>query len=289
VRSASTPWAQPSAEDIEAIPTSGCGVVRYTPPTASAPHDGDLCRPATPRGQAVLLVHGGGGYSGDRSGLEPWSRWYRSQGFVTFAVDYTLVGDGSATPVYPSPERDIKAAVQYLRRMSPTLGIDPDGIVVHGSSEGARLGAQVLVTPGDPWFRSPDLWPDVPDHVNGLIGFYGYYDGSSLVADQYFGGDAGSTDPAVIERRAHADSVAQAGAATGPVLLFHGDVDGLIDVSQTERFGRALAEAGTPVTTHILLDENHAFDQRPGDPFTDVGRIAAREILAWIATALPER
>jgi acetyl esterase/lipase len=172
--------------------------------------------------------------------------------------------------------------------MSRTLDIDPEAIVVHGSSAGARLGAQLLVTSGDPWFNSPDLWTGVPDHVNGLVGFYGFYDGTTLLPDEYFGGPAGSSDPAVLDRLSHADSVAQAGQATGPVLLFHGDVDGLIDVGQTERFGRALADSGTPVSTHILVDENHAFDQRPGDPFTDVGRVAAREILRWLSTALPE-
>jgi acetyl esterase/lipase len=97
------PWTEPSDAETSAVPTEACGVVRYTPPTASAPHKGDLCRPARPRGQAVVLIHGGGGYSGDRSGLEPWSRWYRSHGFVTFAIDYTLVGDGTPAPLYPAP------------------------------------------------------------------------------------------------------------------------------------------------------------------------------------------
>lgn len=282
-----TPWARPTADEVAALPESGCGTVRYTPPAASAPHDADMCRPARPSGQAVVLIHGGGGYTGSREGLEPWARWYRSQGLVTLAVDYTLVGDGTAPPVYPAPERDVKAAAQFLRRFSDTLGIDPEAILVHGSSAGARLGAQALVTGGDPWFASPDLWPDVPDHVNGLVAFYGYYDGTSLVTEDYLGGMPTSTDPAVQERLVHADSIGQAAGATGPALLFHGDVDGLVDVSQTERFGRALTESGRTATTRILVDENHAFDQRPGDPFTAIGRRAAREILDWLPTALP--
>jgi acetyl esterase/lipase len=237
----------------------------------------------------VVLIHGGGGYSGSRAGLAPWAEWYQNQGFVTLTIDYTLVGDGTPAPIYPAPERDVKAAVQYLRRFGDQLGIDLESIVVHGSSAGARLGAQVHVTSGGPWFASDDLWPDVPDHSNGLVGFYGYYDGTTLLAEEYLGGPPESRDPAVQERIARADSTTQAPGATGPVLLFHGDVDGLVDVGQTERFGRALTESGTNVTTRILVDENHSFDQRPGDPFTDIGRTAAREIRDWLDRELPAR
>src|SRR5215218_7294045 len=42
-----------------------CGRVTYTPPGAGDRHRATLCRPTdTPRGM-VVLVHGGGGYSGD--------------------------------------------------------------------------------------------------------------------------------------------------------------------------------------------------------------------------------
>jgi acetyl esterase/lipase len=282
-------WSNLSPAEIATLPASGCATVTYTPPAASAAHDADLCRPDETTGRAVILIHGGGGYSGDRAGLAPWTRWYLRQGFVTLAIDYTLVGDGTSAPVYPAPERDVKAAVQYLRRVSDEVGVDPEAIIVHGSSAGARLGAQAHVTSGEPWFESADLWPDVPDHTNGLVAFYGYYDGTTLVAEEYLGGPLNSQDPAVQQRITQADSTTHAGGATGPVLLFHGDVDGLVAVGQTEHFGQALAESGTDVTTRILVDENHAFDQRPGDPFTDIGRVAAGEILGWLDRALPAR
>ncbi len=265
-----------------------CGVVTYTPPTASEAHRGDLCRPRArpPRG-AVVLVHGGGGYSGDRSTMVEWSDWYRDQGFVTLSIDYTLLGEGSPASVYPRPEQDMKAAVQWLRLQAGALGHDPQRILVHGASAGARLAAQAYVTPGDPWFAGPDLWPDVTDDVAGFIGFYGYYDGDTLQAEHYYGGSADSSDPRVAERWAHADSVAQAAGAPGPALLFHGDVDGLITVAQTLRFGAALAEVGADVTAYIVTDGDHAFDGRFGDLTTDTGRDAAAEIATWLDQRFP--
>jgi acetyl esterase/lipase len=270
------------------VPRSRCGVVTYTPPTASSPHRADLCRPSgtSPRG-AVVLVHGGGGYSGDRATMAEWSDWYREEGFVTLSIDYTLLGDGSPEPAYPRPEQDMKAAIQWARLQAEALGYNPQRIRVHGSSAGARLAAQAYVTPGDPWFAGDDLWPEVTDDVAGFIGFYGYYDGDTLEAERYYGGLPGSRDPDVFEAWEHADSVAQAANAPGPALLFHGDVDGLITVVQTERFGAALAEVGTDVTAFIVTDGDHAFDGRFGDLTTQTGAAAAAEIETWLADRFP--
>ena len=202
-------------------------------------------------------------------------------------VDYTLLGDGSAEPVYPRPERDMKAAVQWTRLQAETLGVDPQRILVHGSSAGARLAAQAYVTTGDDWFTSRDVWPGVADDVAGFIGFYGYYDGDTLEAERYYGGLPDDRDRDVRQRWQHADSVAQAANATGPALLFHGDVDGLINMAQTERFGAALAEAGVDVTTFIVTDGDHAFDGRFGDLTTETGQDAADEIRAWLEERFP--
>ena len=265
-----------------------CGPVTYTPPTASEPHQADLCRPGgrSARG-AVILVHGGGGYSGDRSTMAEWSSWYQDEGFVAVSIDYTLIGDGSPEPTYPRPEQDLKAAIQWTRMQAEALGFDPQRIVVHGSSAGARLGAQGFVTPGDPWFAGPDVWDGVTDDVAGFIGFYGYYDGATLEAERYYGGPPDSSDPAVRERWERADSTSRAAEATGPALLFHGDVDGLITVAQTERFGAALAEVGADVTAFIVTDGDHAFDGRFGDLTTETGAAAADEIDTWLAERFP--
>jgi acetyl esterase len=269
------------------VPDHRCGTVTYTPPTASERHRADLCRPSgRPRG-AVILVHGGGGYSGDRSTMREWAGWYRTEGFVTLSVDYTLLGDGSPEPVYPRPEQDMKAAIQWTRLQADALGYDPQRILLHGSSAGARLAAQAFVTPGDPWFDGPDLWDGVPDDVAGFIGFYGYYDGDTLEAERYYGGLPDSRDSEVAERWLHADSVTQAADATGPALLFHGDVDALINIAQTERFGAALADSGADVTAFIVTDGDHAFDGRFGDLTTDTGADAAAEVATWLDERFP--
>ncbi len=289
---APAPATAGTAADLPEVAPPGvapgrCGVVVYTPPRATQPHEADLCRPRGATRGAVVLVHGGGGYSGDRSTMQEWAAWYGEQGFVTLSVDYTLLGDGSPEPVYPRPERDLKAAVQWVRLQADRLGVDPQRILLHGSSAGARLAAQVLVTPGDSYFAGRDLWPGVADDAAGLIGFYGYYDGDTLEAERYYGGPDDDDDREVRRRWQEANSVARAAEATGPVLLFHGDVDGLITVAQTERFGAALAEVGADVTAYIVTDADHAFDGRFGDLTTETGQDAAAEIATWLDQRYP--
>jgi acetyl esterase/lipase len=273
-----------SAPDPE-VRAGRCGDVTYTPPTATAAHQATLCRPAEPPRGIVVLIHGGGGYSGDRGQMVGWAGWYRAQGFVTLAIDYTLVNDGTPEPVFPRPEQDVKAAVQWAHLQADRLGYD--AVLLHGSSAGARLAAETFTTPGDRFFAGEDLWPGVDDSANGLIGFYGYYDGDTLAPEAQYGGIRGEGDPQVNARWRKANAVAHAAQATGPVLLFHGDVDGLINIAQTERFGSALAEAGVDVTAYIVTDGNHAFDGTYGDLTTADGDHAADQIAAWLANRFP--
>ena len=72
--------------------------------------------------------------------MKPWSNRLNTEGYVTFAVDYHLFSEGVGSPVFPLPEQNIKAAVQYLRGTANALGIRNDHIVVEGFSSGARLG-----------------------------------------------------------------------------------------------------------------------------------------------------
>src|SRR5262249_40789874 len=69
----STPTGAASPATTTAAAAPGCRVVTYTPPTASGAETGELCVPSAPsHGVTVILVHGGGGSTGDRSDLNAW-------------------------------------------------------------------------------------------------------------------------------------------------------------------------------------------------------------------------
>jgi pectinesterase len=98
---------------------------------------------------AVLLVHGGGWRSGDRSQHVPMAQQLAAKGYVTATAEYRL----STEALYPAAVTDLKAAIRWLRANAATYGIDTARIAVWGFSAGGQLAALLGTTNGDPQFE----------------------------------------------------------------------------------------------------------------------------------------
>jgi acetyl esterase/lipase len=268
----------------------GCKVVTYTPPTREVALQGDLCVPEhDPTRSAVVIAHGAGAdatraRAPSRRTVAAWSDVYTEHGVLSLNIDFTqAVPPG---PTYPLPIVDEKNAVQYLRLHARELGIDPGHIIVQGHSGGARMGGNVLVTPDDPYFTAVGTWPGVSDAANGFIGFYGGYRGNIGDAgsyDVFYGGPLTSTDPAVRERLDHANSIAQAADASGPVLLVHGDADTRVPMVASRAFATPLEAAGIDTEVVVVPGGGHGFDiDRATLGLSPAGLDAARRCLTWI-------
>jgi acetyl esterase/lipase len=286
--------AEIAAPAPEPLPDPGvapgaCHVVTYTPATATEAHDGQLCRPADPRrGIAVIIIHGGSGVTGRWTDVRPWADVYRDAGYVTLTIGYHLfVPGGAERPVFPRPEEDVKAAVQFLRGTAGALGARPDRIVVQGHSAGARLGAVAYTTPDDPWFAGPALRPRISTEVNAFIGFYHPYDGTMQYDDQYYGGAQRTAVPAVRERRDKGNSLARAADARGPALFVNGGLDWVLITEQQNTFAAALRARGQVARTLVVPGGRHGFDDG-GPDLSRLGRQAATETLRFLDDVFPE-
>jgi len=248
----------------------------------------DLFVPGIHRTTALVLVHGGDGTRGSRRQMRAWAAGYGDAGYITLSIDHFLFKDTTSPPVFPVPERDVKAAVQYLRLHATELGIDPERIVVQGFGAGASLGGVAYTTGDEASFAGEGLYDDgTSDVANAFIGFYGIYDGEHADPDQYCGGPDGSGDPAVQACYDLGDSVSLAAAAGGPALLFHGDADTDVPPDQTTAFGDALVAAGVDATVTVVPDADHNFDRSRG-ALTPEGETALADILAWLDARFPE-
>lgn len=266
-----------------------CRTVVFTPPDAPEEHEGELCRPEkNQRDVAVMVVHGGSGVGGSHDGMRPWANALLAQGYVVFMPGYHLfTPDGNESPVFPQPEQDVKAAVQYLRGTARATGISRDRIVVQGMSAGARIGAVAYTTPDDRFFDGPSLWSGISDRVNGFIGYYHPYDGSMQFADQYYGGPDDSRDPKVITRWAKADALSNAHDALGPALFITGSADWDIQIEQQDRFADNLGDNDLSATTIVIKGGGHGFDQS-GASLTRLGRQALEVELRWLDNRFPQ-
>ncbi len=91
---------------------------------------------------AVLLIHGGGWRSGDRSQQIPMAGQLAANGYVAVTVEYRL----STEALYPAAVHDLKAAVRWLRANAGKYGIDPTKIAALGCSAGGQLAALLGTT-----------------------------------------------------------------------------------------------------------------------------------------------
>lgn len=262
-----------------------CKTIDYLPNTTNE-EPADLCIPNRHSDVAIVLVHGGGGVNGSRKEMNAWAERLAQEGYITLSIDYLLFQPGQTRePIYPRPERQVKASIQYLRRNASSIGINPNHIVLLGTSAGARLAGLVFVTPDNSLFSGPEKWSQVSDRANGFIGFYGSYSGAlSRNADQYYGASRDSSDPSTRQRLSTARAIDQAANAPGPVLLFHGDADQTSPPQQSRRFYEALKSAGKDVSLIIIPGAGHSFDRTRERvrKLTPQGEQAARSIISWL-------
>lgn len=85
----------------------------------------------------VLVIHGGGWVSGDRSMLVPMAEQIAANGYVTVTAEYRLGPEAH----YPAGVYDLKAALRWMRAHAEEYRIDPNEIATYGCSAGGELAA----------------------------------------------------------------------------------------------------------------------------------------------------
>jgi acetyl esterase/lipase len=144
----------------------------------------------------------------------------------------------------------VDRAIRWIKATAPTLGLDPDRVILAGESAGGHLAALAAAAPGV--FRAPDL-PALlaaqPPGVAGVIDFVGPSDletfplagGYAAGLETLFLGCAADQPQTCDPASVRAASVAtHLGPQAPPAFLAYGRLDTLV-VAQTQ--GLPLADA----------------------------------------------
>jgi acetyl esterase/lipase len=208
---------------------------------------------------AVLLIHGGGWTTGDRSQLHGYGILLGRIGYVCVATEYRLSGESK----WPAQIHDVKACLRWMRDNSEKLGIDPQKICVEGNSAGAHLALMVAGTPNEPEFEGDGGHPGVPTDVAACVAIYGpsllYAKNQPLARELefLFGRDA----DADVARKA--SPIEWATPKFPPTLLVTGNKDELVPVQSNFAMYQRLIEAGASAELHVYADAPHGFDAAP--------------------------
>jgi len=231
---------------------------------------GDLYLPAS-RGsrlrRAILMIHGGGWVSGQRTWNAQLSTLLASQDFVVFNIDYRLAVAAKPETHWPAQLDDARMAARYLRDNAPALGIDPARIGAMGDSAGATLAVFLGMT------------GEVAAVVDqfGITDLAALGDGAIGLVEALFGTRV--PGPGLLE------SVSPLSGATGrsaPMFLVHGDRDQIVPRAQSEQLVRVLRDKGVAVQL-VTYAGGHGYDGLSGD---ELMALFARES-AWLDKRLP--
>ncbi len=138
----------------------------------------------------ILLVHGGGWRSGDRSLQAPMAKALAKRGYVTAVMDYRL----SLEAPYPAGVHDVKDAIKWMKAHAENYGLDTNRVAIMGGSAGGQLAALVAMTNGRQEYESPSSDQEASASVHalidmdGVLAFHHPESSEGAVAAQWLGG-----------------------------------------------------------------------------------------------------
>ena len=117
------------------------------------------------KGAAIIIIHGGGWRTGNRTLHYPLAQRLVDLGYTCFTPEYRL----STEALYPASIYDIKSAIRWVRKNAIKYNIDADKIVVAGHSAGGELAAMMGATNGIAAFEGNGCDKDISCKVNAVI------------------------------------------------------------------------------------------------------------------------
>jgi acetyl esterase/lipase len=223
----------------------------------------DLWKPKTASQPlpAIICIHGGGWYKGERSNMANLAQALAAKGFVAATISYRLSGEAK----FPAAIQDCKAAVRFLRANASKFGVNANAIGVTGLSAGGHLAALLTTSGGVKELEGDGGHADQSSAVQAGIAMGAQSDlESARIAElsskpddpfyRTFLGDSQSKVPqtyALASPRHHLDK-------TDPPLLFMtGELD---DPSTHADDARAdLAKLTIPTGLEVIPHAPHAF------------------------------
>ncbi|MFD7309904.1 alpha/beta hydrolase [Promicromonospora sp. NPDC059942] len=196
-------------------------------------------RGATTGARAPVLVHFHGGYytTGHKSSQSlPMLHRLAERGWVCLSANYRL----RPAATFEDHLVDVKRLVAWVRAHADEWGVDPERIVLSGSSAGAHMSAMAAFTDGDPAYQPG--FEDADTSVSAVVSLGGYL-------GRYFDG------------RPETSPTENVPAGAPPVLVVHGTHDSLVPVADARRFAERLrADSRNLVVYAELPGAHHGFD-----------------------------
>lgn len=205
----------------------------------------------------LIWIHGGAFMTGDKA--ENHAIWPEliTSGYAVATINYRLSGDAR----WPAQITDCKAAIRFLRAHAKDYNLAPGRIAVWGSSAGGHLAALVGTSGSAKKF-------DIGEHLNHSSAVSCSVDLFGPIDFEKMPQFTSPTSPeARMWGRATSEALDLAREAcpityltpnTPPILILHGNADGVVSISQSQIFDAAIKKAGAPGDLITLPGVGHS-------------------------------
>jgi acetyl esterase/lipase len=219
----------------------------------------DVFQPAQKNNRiAVILIHGGGWRSGNRTQHYPLAQHLANLGYTCFTPEYRL----STEALFPAAVYDIKAAIRWVRSNAAKYNVDTAKIAILGFSAGGELAAFIGTTGNMPLFEGLPDRQGVGSHVNAVVDIDGILafihpesgegdDSRKTSAATYWFGYKKEENPVLWNA---ASPLSYVGASTPPTLFLN---------SSVARMHAGRDDYIRVLTTNNIYSEVHTFDGAP--------------------------
>jgi len=212
---------------------------------------------------AIIYIHGGGWIKGSYKGA-PLVRLALA-GYFAASIEYRF----SNVAKWPAQIQDCKLGVRWLRANAAKYNVDPNRIGVWGESAGGHLVTCLGTMADVKEYEGDGGYPGVSSAVQAVVDFYGptdftrpdIYSPEAIRLSEGLFGVPREQNPDLWKSGSPFFYVK---AGDPPMLLVHGDSDGLVPLAQSTVFDEALTKAGVPHQFVIVKNADHGFNPVPG-------------------------
>lgn len=220
------------------------------------------CEHISPR-PVIVFVQGSGWTTPNLNFEIPMLSKYAEAGYIVATVSHRSYQDGYKLPTFL---KDVKCAIRFLRANAEEYHIDPERLMIYGTSSGGNTALLVGLTGNDEQFKT-DEYPEQSDAVNAVAECFGPTDMTNI-----FDNLAGDIEAAEMLKMALGEDestwIEQLKALSPvnlvtpensqiPFLPLSGTVDPVVPAEHMEKMYLALKEANADVKAYYVDEAVH--------------------------------
>jgi acetyl esterase/lipase len=206
----------------------------------------------------LVFIHGGAWKKGNKKDYRRYLVDYAKKGYVSVTVQYSLANEAK----FPAALNDINCAIRWIKANSEKYFMNPNKIAVIGGSAGGHLAMMLGYSQDTSNFENDCLDNNFNSSVQAIVNIYGPSDLTTEYAQnqssvQYFLGKKYIEDKNIYS---YSSPISYLTPDDPPTLIFHGTLDELVPISQSDSLKNRLDRVGIAAEYHRLEGWPHTMD-----------------------------